>query len=180
MNLMNCDFPLEGTENSGLENASNNAETSAIREADSVIQEGDVPGEREENSQQEGNRRRRRKSKDGETQATAEDGEPLSGVSENDGEPAAPEESDNPEAGTESDTAVPEGEPGRVRQNLLLSSSGRAIRQQQDYGQGDLSVLSAARNRREVLTATLDGYEPDQNGMYQVFFMVGKVKVIIP
>lgn len=190
MELMNYGMPMEPVEstdamdNPGLEadDAMQDTLSADVESANETTMEGEAPSEEKNEPQEEKPSRRRRKVKDGAAPAAPEDGEPLPGPAEDDGESDDPEDDHDPEAGAdEPDSPPPERQPGTVRRSrLVLNSSGRAIREQQDYGQADLSVLSAARNRREVLTATLDSYEPDSDGMFQVFFMVGKVKVIIP
>ena len=62
----------------------------------------------------------------------------------------------------------------------VFDSSGRVIPREIDYGQDDVSMLSASWRGRRILTATLDGFEPDGNGMSRAIFQVGQVKVVIP
>lgn len=62
----------------------------------------------------------------------------------------------------------------------FLDGDGRVINDRTDSGQHDLSVLTAARNSRRILSATLDGYEADGEIMPRAVFYLGDVKVVIP
>lgn len=66
------------------------------------------------------------------------------------------------------------------RRPAVLDSSGNVIQERPDMGQHDLSILTAAKNRRKILTATVDGIEADGVTMPRVVFYVGDVKVMIP
>lgn len=88
-----------------------------------------------------------------------------------------------------SDTAVydSEAESARVRRprnsrvGEILDGEGRVIYDRRaDDGQQELSVLSAARNSRRILSATLDGFEADEGIMPRAVFYLGSVKVLIP
>ena len=89
------------------------------------------------------------------------------------------------DAGEEVDDSD-EGEnfrPARRRRSsrpAVLDASGNLITQRGDAGQHDLSVLTAARNARRVLTATVDGIEMDGEELPRVIFYLGTVKVMIP
>ncbi len=66
------------------------------------------------------------------------------------------------------------------RRPAVLDSSGNVIHERGDTGQHDLSVLTGARNRRRILTATVDAIEMDGLQLPRVVFYVGTVKVMIP
>ena len=66
------------------------------------------------------------------------------------------------------------------RRPTVLDGDGNAIYERIDTGQHDLSVLSAARNARRILSATVDGTETDGDALPRVVFYVGSVKVMIP
>lgn len=83
--------------------------------------------------------------------------------------------------GADSDSGRPRA--ARRRQSsrpAILDASGNAIVQRSDTGQHDLSVLTAARNARRILTATVDGIETDGEALPRVIFYHGTVKVMIP
>ena len=129
---------------------------------------------------------------------TPEDGTPLEVPDENgfytDGSRADdgdPQEGDNAAAqsGPEAADVAPTGErparPARRRQAAsrrpaVLDASGNVIYDRTDSGQHDMSVLTAARNSRRILTATVDGIETDGEALPRVVFYHGTVKVMIP
>ncbi len=63
---------------------------------------------------------------------------------------------------------------------MTLDSYGNVIREPSDSGLRDVSVLTAARNARRILTATIDAIETDGDAMPRAVFYVGSVKVVIP
>ena len=67
-----------------------------------------------------------------------------------------------------------------TRRPVVLDSSGNIIHEQSMGGLHDLSILTAARNGRKILTTTVDGIETDGDALPRVFFYVGTVKVMIP
>lgn len=66
------------------------------------------------------------------------------------------------------------------RRPAVLDSYGNVIQDRSDSGQHDLSILTAARNGRKILTATVDAIETDGEALPRVVFYVGTVKVLIP
>ena len=66
------------------------------------------------------------------------------------------------------------------RRPTVLDASGNVIFDRTDSGQHDMSVLTAARNSRRVLTATVDGIETDGEALPRVVFYQGIVKIMIP
>jgi|GEM_PF-1393860 len=66
------------------------------------------------------------------------------------------------------------------RRPAVLDSYGNVIYDRSDSGQHDLSILTAARNGRKILTATVDAIETDGEALPRVVFYVGTVKVMIP
>lgn len=64
---------------------------------------------------------------------------------------------------------------------VVLDSSGNIIREQSVSGSlHDISILTAARNARRILTARVDAIETDGEALPRVVFYVGEVKVMIP
>lgn len=61
-----------------------------------------------------------------------------------------------------------------------LDSAGNVIRVRGQSGLQELSVLTAARNARRILTATVDAIETDGEALPRVVFYLGSVKVMIP
>ena len=70
--------------------------------------------------------------------------------------------------------------PRRSRRAVTLDNYGNVIREPSDSGLRDVSVLTAARNARRILTATIDAIETDGDAMPRAVFYVGSVKVVIP
>ena len=70
--------------------------------------------------------------------------------------------------------------PRRSRRSVTLDNYGNVIREPSDSGLRDVSVLTAARNARRILTATIDAIETDGDAMPRAVFYVGSVKVVIP
>lgn len=63
---------------------------------------------------------------------------------------------------------------------VTLDSFGNVIRERAQSGLHELSVLTAARNARRILTATVDAIETDGEALPRMVFYVGTVKVMIP
>lgn len=84
----------------------------------------------------------------------------------------------------EQDSNGPEERPARnvrpQRHDSTLDEYGRAVTQRQSAAKDGLNALSAASNRRIILTGTVDGIENDGNALPRVVFYVGGVKVLIP
>ena len=70
--------------------------------------------------------------------------------------------------------------PKPSRRPVTLDSYGNVIRERSDSGLRDISVLTAARNARRILTATIDAIEADGDAMPRAVFYVGSVKAVIP
>ena len=70
--------------------------------------------------------------------------------------------------------------PKPSRRPVTLDSYGNVIRERSDSGLRDISVLTAARNARRILTATIDAIETDGDAMPRAVFYVGSVKAVIP
>ena len=92
---------------------------------------------------------------------------------------------DDGEGGGEpDDDEPPDDEPARNvrrrRQESVLDEYGRAITERQTAAKDGLNVLSAAANRRIVLTGAVGGIENDGNALPRVVFYAGGVKVLIP
>lgn len=139
-------------------------------------EEEEMPGEAEEK----GKRRTRKKKIE-----AAEEGTPVETDS------AEPEAFDTepfeegqrlPLEVEQEETARPEeaDAPKRSRRPVTLDSYGNVIREPSDSGLRDVSVLTAARNARRILTATIDAIETDGDAMPRAVFYVGSVKVVIP
>lgn len=63
---------------------------------------------------------------------------------------------------------------------VTLDSFGNVIWERAQSGLHELSVLTAARNARRILTATVDAIETDGEALPRMVFYVGTVKVMIP
>ncbi len=144
-------------------------------EAPAVEQEG-TPGEPEEKAKR---RPRRKKAEVVEEEAPAE-----SATTESEGvDTMPPEEEAPPPPETDQEGANEPDEmeaPRRSRRAVTLDSYGNMIREPSDSGLQDVSVLTAARNARRILTATIDAIETDGDAMPRAVFYVGSVKVVIP
>ncbi len=144
-------------------------------EAPAVEQEG-TPGEPEEKAKR---RPRRKKAEVVEEEAPAE-----SATTESEGvDTMPPEEEAPPPPETDQEGANEPDEmeaPRRSRRAVTLDSYGNVIREPSDSGLRDISVLTAARNARRILTATIDAIETDGDAMPRAVFYVGRVKVVIP
>ena len=98
-------------------------------------------------------------------------------------DPAQPD--DDPQGGM-TDDGESDGTRGyvpvhRPRRTVTLDSAGNIIREQSvSSSLHDISILTAARNGRRILTATVDAIEEDGNSLPRVVFYVGTVKVLIP
>lgn len=103
---------------------------------------------------------------------------------ESDGEESSlPQDSEQGELTDSADNEVSEQTQPRHRSSrraVALDSSGNVMEEQVMGGLHDLSVLTAARNARRILTATVDGIETDGEALPRVVFYVGTVKVMIP
>ena len=144
-------------------------------EAPAVEQEG-TPGEPDEKAKR---RPRRKKAEVVEEEAPAE-----SATTESEGvDTMPPEEEAPPPPETDQEGANEPDEmeaPRRSRRAVTLDSYGNVIREPSDSGLRDISVLTAARNARRILTATIDAIETDGDAMPRAVFYVGRVKVVIP
>lgn len=144
-------------------------------EAPAVEQEG-TPGEPEEKAKR---RPRRKKAEVVEEEAPAE-----SATTESEGvDTMPPEEEAPPPPETDQEGANEPDEmeaPRRSRRAVTLDSYGNVIREPSDSGLRDISVLTAARNARRILTATIDAIEADGDTMPRAVFYLGSVKVVIP
>ena len=124
----------------------------------------DAPGEPEEKVKR---RTRRRKTETTEEETPVE----FEGI---DTIPLEKETSALQEAEQEGPVEPEEADaPRRSRRAVTLDSYGNVIREPSDSGLRDVSVLTAARNARRILTATGDA-------MPRAVFYVGSVKVVIP
>ena len=66
------------------------------------------------------------------------------------------------------------------RKAVILDSAGNVMQERTNNALHDLSILTAARNARRILTATVDAVEIDGQSLPRVVFYVGAVKVLIP
>ena len=82
---------------------------------------------------------------------------------------------DNPAQADLSETEAPARRPGRT---VILDSFGNVVRERAQSGLHELSVLTAARNARRILTATVDAIETDGEALPRMVFYVGTVKVM--
>ena len=146
-------------------------------EAPAVEQEReDAPGETEEKVK----RRTRRKK----AEAVEEEAPAKPAAAESEGIDTIPpeEEAPLPQETEQEETVRPEeaDAPKRSRRPVTLDSYGNVIRETSDSGLRDISILTAARNARRILTATIDAIETDGDAMPRAVFYVGSVKVVIP
>jgi len=117
-------------------------------------------------------------------QQDAEDAPPDSLYDPDEEETPTPQDTEQGEL-TGSDDAL-DGEAERPRRRrptrrVVLDSAGNAIREQPMSGSlHDISILTAARNARRILTARVDAIETDGDALPRVVFYVGEVKVMIP
>ncbi len=141
-----------------------------------AVEQEDTPGEPEEKVKR---RTRRKKAEVVEEEAPAE-----SAAAEPEGVDTMPPEEETPlppETDQEEANEPDEMEaPRRSRRAVTLDSHGNVIREPSDSGLRDISVLTAARNARRILTATIDAIETDGDAMPRAVFYVGGVKVVIP
>ena len=84
---------------------------------------------------------------------------------------------DDPAQADLSETEAPVRSPGRT---VILDSFGNVVRERAQSGLHELSVLTAARNARRILTATVDAIETDGEALPRMVFYVGTIKVMIP
>ena len=122
--------------------------------------------------------KRRRKKEGEEAQAVYDTEQPDDNATE-------PDDTNDEEAGFDQSGGIPPPSADEVtasprRRKRGLDSYGRIIYDRGDSGQHDLSILTAARNARRILTASIDGIETDGNSLPRVVFYVGTVKVLIP
>jgi len=163
------------------------------------VNSGGEGGEQDGNAAQEetpekAKRKTRKKKSDPDDVPDADGDEPFTGPgddAEGEGGDYIYEPGDEGEAPLEPDGLLSqETEPGDIapvrrrrtssRRPVVLDSSGNVIQERADSGQHDLSILTAARNRRKILTATVDAIETDGEQLPRVVFYVGTVKVMIP
>ena len=136
----------------------------------------DTPGEPEEKAKR---RTRRKKAEAVEEEPSAE---PAAAEPEGIDTIPPEEEIPLPQEAEQEETVRPEeaDAPKRSRRAVTLDSYGNVIREPSDSGLRDVSVLTAARNARRILTATIDAIETDGDAMPRAVFYVGSVKVVIP
>lgn len=97
-----------------------------------------------------------------------------------------PEDAEQGELTEQDPEAEPAADPGLERRRLTrrravtLDSSGNVIRERADSALHDISVLTAARNARRILTTTVDAIETGEDMLPRVIVFVGTVKLIIP
>ena len=97
-----------------------------------------------------------------------------------------PEDAEQGELTEQDPEAGPAADPGLERRRLTrrravtLDSSGNVIRERADSALHDISVLTAARNARRILTTTVDAIETGEDMLPRVIVFVGTVKLIIP
>ena len=146
---------------------------------ENAAEEGGVPDEAQSSENgMEKPKRRRKKPEEKPPQGIPDD-------EQNYGSDAEPDEAgDEKPQSDEPGSLSPEGtdeitNPPRRRERGL-DSYGRVIYDQGDRGQHDMSILTAARNARRILTTTIDGIDTDGNSLPRVVFYVGTVKVLIP
>lgn len=136
----------------------------------------DTPGEPEEKAKR---RTRRKKAEAVEEEPSAEpaaaEPESIDTIPPEEETPLPPE-TDQKEANEPDETEAPR----RSRKAVTLDSYGNVIREPSDSGLRDISILTAARNARRILTATIDAIETDGDTMPRAVFYVGSVKVVIP
>lgn len=136
----------------------------------------DTPGEPEEKAKR---RTRRKKAEAVEEEPSAE---PAAAEPEGIDTIPPEEEIPLPQEAEQEETVRPEeaDAPKRFRRAVTLDSYGNVIRERSDSGLRDISVLTAARNARRILTATIDAIEADGDTMPRAVFYLGSVKVVIP
>ena len=141
-----------------------------------IVEQGDTPGEPEEKAKR---RTRRKKAEVVEEKTSAE---PAAAGPEGIDTAPPEEEAPLPQETEREETTQPEeaDAPKRSRRSVTLDSYGNVIREASDSGLRDISVLTAARNARRILTATIDAIETDGDAMPRAVFYVGSVKVVIP
>ena len=136
----------------------------------------DTPGEPEEKAKR---RTRRKKAEAVEEEPSAEptaaEPESIDTIPPEEETPLPPE-TDQKEANEPDETEAPR----RSRRAVTLDSYGNVIRETSDSGLRDISILTAARNARRILTATIDAIEADGDTMPRAVFYLGSVKVVIP
>ncbi len=136
----------------------------------------DTPGEPEEKAKR---RARRKKAEAVEEEPSAEPA-----AAEPEGIDMMPPEEETPllPETEQEETARPEeaDAPKRSRRAVTLDSYGNVIWETSDSGLRDISILTAARNARRILTATIDAIEADGDTMPRAVFYLGSVKVVIP
>ena len=143
-----------------------------------IVEQGqeDTPGEPEEKAKR---RTRRKKAEVVEEETPAElAAEEPGGIDTI----SLEEETSAPQEAEQEDSVEPDGAdaPRPSRRPVTLDSYGNVIRERSDSGLRDISVLTAARNARRILTATIDAIETDGDAMPRAVFYVGSVKVVIP
>ena len=144
-------------------------------QSDDTSEEGGISDEAQPSeTEPEKPRRRRRKPEEEPPPPAADDGQPADEDSDDEDEQP---DSDEPGLSPESDDEVTASPRRRARG---LDSYGRVIFERGDSGQHELSMLTAARNARRILSTTIDGIDTDGNTLPRVVFYVGTVKVLIP
>ena len=159
-----------------LENLEQQEEIFPFPEETPTVEQEDASGEPEEKVKRR-TRRRKAETTEEETPVEPHSAEPegidtiplekeTSALQETEQEgPVEPEEADAPR---------------RSRRTVTLDSYGNVIREPSDSGLRDISILTAARNARRILTATIDAIEADGDTMPRAVFYLGSVKVVIP
>lgn len=161
-----------------LENLEQQEEVFPSVEETPIVEQGqeDTSGEPEEKAKR---RTRRKKAEAVEEEPSAEpaaaEPEGIDTIPPEEETPLPPE-TDQKEANEPDETDAPR----RSRRAVTLDSYGNVIREPSDSGLWDILVLTAARNARRILTATIDAIEADGDTMPRAVFYVGSVKVVIP
>lgn len=115
----------------------------------------------------------------------SEDSELSEGTAEESGDLSEDTESGELTEERETDNSA-DMDSGRERRRLtrrkavVLDSSGNVVRERADNSLHDISILTAARNARRILTTTVDAVETDGNMLPRVVVFVGTVKLMIP
>lgn len=115
----------------------------------------------------------------------SEDSELSEGTAEESGDLSEDTESGELTEERETDNSA-DMDSGRERRRLtrrkavVLDSSGNVVRERADSSLHDISILTAARNARRILTTTVDAVETDGNMLPRVVVFVGTVKLMIP
>ena len=163
-----------------METPNNMLSETRYQESENNAKEGEILNEAQPSPEPEKQKQRRKKSeKETPPEVSADERsgnieEKPNDISEMyDGEESGTDEPDFSSENDEVDTSP-------LRRERGLDGFGRVIYDQGDSGQHDLSVLTAARNSRRILTATIDGIDTDGNAQPRVVFYVGTVKVLIP